>query len=285
MVGRKKALRTLPVFLALNVACTNGISTDTTAVLSAATPGTRDAAALGERLVDMSNPRRTTLLQKNGAVGDRSLLRVRGGVSRAGAKDKKGLGLPGSPIERALAVNGVSWAAVVGGVLWSRTKMGPEGGEQHTERKRGSPHYMVATRGQGESIMHTTAIVDFSMRPLAPRLWTGVRSCYVQPYDPMLQGPARHACWLNVLLARFRLLLSSVLVFVLVSYRDLLKRCWLLCGFLNTAGIVRKALLGAVVSSASVQVASNVLQAVSGSGEGPHGHGYGASALVSLRLG
>lgn len=132
MVGRKEALRTLPVFLALNVACSNGISTDRAALLRAAAPRRRDtAAALPERL-DIGNPRRQQLLQTNGALSDRSLLRVRGGVSRAGAKDKKtGLRLPASPIERALAMNGVSWAAVVGGVLWSRTKMGPEGGVAH----------------------------------------------------------------------------------------------------------------------------------------------------------
>eukprot|EP00903_Cladosiphon_okamuranus_P019296 g17737.t1 len=180
MVGRKEALRTLPVFLALNVACTNGataiIATDRAALPRAEAPGKRDAGATLPERLDIGNPRRK-LLETNGAVSNRNLLRVRGGVSRAGAKDKKtGLRLPASPIDRALAVNGVSWAAVVGGVLWSRTKMGPEGG-----------------------------------------------------------------------------------------------------------GIVRKALLGAVVSSTTVQVASNVLQAVSGSGDGPRGQGYGANAIAGLR--
>lgn len=120
MVGRKEALLTLPVLLALNVAFTNGTQQP---VLSAA--GTRDVT---EHL-SIGNTRRLALQQKNGAFSDRSPLKVRGGVSRADAKDKKkGVRLPGSPIDRALAVNGVSWAAVVGGVLWSRTKMGPEEG-------------------------------------------------------------------------------------------------------------------------------------------------------------
>lgn len=132
MVGRKEVLRTLPVLLALNLACANGISTDRSAVSSPATPGTRDVA-LAERR-DIGNPRRQTLLQKNCAVSEGNLLRVRGGVSRAGAKAKDGLRLPGSPLNRALAVNGVSWAAVVGGVLWRRTRMGPEEGLWTTTR-------------------------------------------------------------------------------------------------------------------------------------------------------
>lgn len=157
MVGRKEALRTLPVFLALNLACTNGVSTHR-AVLSVATPGTRDVA-LDERLD--GNPRRKPLLalQKNGAVSDRILLRVRGGVSRPGAKDKKKeFRLYGSPVDRALVVNGISWAAVVGGVLWSKTKMGPEEGVCHIRRRALTAQCMVATHGLGENIMHIVAV-------------------------------------------------------------------------------------------------------------------------------
>lgn len=184
MVGRKEVLRTLPVFLALNVACTNGISAAADTALSAATPGAKRDAALAERL-DMGNPRRKTLLQKNDAVKGRSLLRVRGGLSRGGAKDNKELRLPGSPIDRALAVNGVSWAAVVGGVLWSRAKMAPEGGVQPRGKIESSSQHMVAIRGQGENIMHTTAVVDFSIAPTGSLFRPGVRS-----YDPNAAGAA-----------------------------------------------------------------------------------------------
>lgn len=175
MVGRKEAPRTLPVFLALSVACTNGMSDRAVLVLSsAATQGTRDFAALPGRValteerLDIANPHRKALLQDKVTVRVRNVLSVRGGVLRAGAKDNnKGIRLPSSPIDRALAVNGVSWAAVVGGaVLWSRTKMVPKEGVRH---KKMIPQPMVATRGLGVNIMHTTAVV--SLQSVFLRHW------------------------------------------------------------------------------------------------------------------
>lgn len=135
-----RALRTLPTILALQLACTHGISP----------PGGHDRnvaglrrSALRDREGSSSRQRPQHLTpsqscKKNETVIDcerlLALLPRPGGARNKEVLKKNGGWLPEalqefSAAERAVAVNAVSWAAVVGGtVLWSRDKMGSDGG-------------------------------------------------------------------------------------------------------------------------------------------------------------
>lgn len=132
-----RALGTLPVLLALNLASTKG-----TARIEADKVAPFPAVHLDH--VD-SSPRQTPQLtptqpcQESEAIVDRnrrssaadllaSLPRAGGAKGVREGKNKVRLS-PRATLGRAVTVNAMSWAAVVGGtVLWTRTKMGPKEG-------------------------------------------------------------------------------------------------------------------------------------------------------------
>lgn len=138
-----RALRTLPVLLALNLnlARTNGTSTRVEADKVARFPAHLEHVDGSPRQIPQLTPTKPS--QESEAVVDRNrrssaadllaLLPKAGGAKgvQEGKKGKnKGIRLPPTAfLGKALAVNAVSWAAIVGGtVLWSRTERGPTEG-------------------------------------------------------------------------------------------------------------------------------------------------------------
>lgn len=138
-----RAVRTLPVLLALNLnlAPTNGISAHVELDKVAHFPAHLEHVDGSPRQTPQVTP--TNSAQKNEAVVERNrrssagdllaLLPKAGGAKGVLGKNndkKRGIRLPPTAfLGKAVAVNAVSWAAVVGGtMLWSRTMTGPEEG-------------------------------------------------------------------------------------------------------------------------------------------------------------
>lgn len=88
-------------------------------------------------------------LPRAGAIGNRKG-KVNGMLDRVRNKRNE-LPSPGSELQKAVAVNAASWAAVVGGVvLWSRTKMGSEEGNDMFAAAAWSP----ALSGTAAAVVH-----------------------------------------------------------------------------------------------------------------------------------
>ena len=92
-------------------------------------------------------------LPRAGAIGNRKG-KVNGMLDRVRNKRNE-LPSPGSELQKAVAVNAASWAAVVGGVvLWSRTKMGSEEGNDMFAAAAWSP----ALSGTAAAVVHIVPV-------------------------------------------------------------------------------------------------------------------------------